>query len=83
MEKVFYNLIENSLRHGGHVTRMDFALQETEGGLVLTYADNGVGIAADEKGRLFERGFGRHAGLGLFLSRKFLSITGITITETC
>jgi signal transduction histidine kinase len=27
-------------------------------------------------------GFGRHTGLGLFLSREILSITGITITET-
>ena len=28
------------------------------------------------------RGFGEHTGLGLFLSREILSITGITIAET-
>ncbi|PKL57911.1 MAG: sensor histidine kinase, partial [Methanomicrobiales archaeon HGW-Methanomicrobiales-5] len=28
------------------------------------------------------RGFGKHTGLGLFLSREILSITGISITET-
>jgi signal transduction histidine kinase len=30
---------------------------------------------------LFTKGFGKHTGLGLYLSREILSITGITITE--
>jgi signal transduction histidine kinase len=33
------------------------------------------------KERLFTRGFGNNHGLGLFLSRDILSITGIGITE--
>ncbi|MDD1694555.1 MAG: ATP-binding protein, partial [Methanoregula sp.] len=41
----------------------------------------GAGIAVEDKKRLFERGFGHHTGLGLFLSREILAITGITITE--
>jgi PAS domain S-box-containing protein len=82
MEKVFCNLIENSLRYGEHVTSLDFSVRETEHGLLLTYADNGVGIPAEDKGRLFRKEFGKHTGLGLFLSREILSITGITITET-
>jgi len=79
--KVFYNLMENSLRHGDHVTRMDFSVQESEKGLILIYRDNGVGISAEDKKKLFHQGFGKHTGLGLFLSREILSITGITITE--
>jgi signal transduction histidine kinase len=31
--------------------------------------------------RIFERGYGKNTGLGLFLSREILAITGITITE--
>jgi signal transduction histidine kinase len=31
--------------------------------------------------RIFEQGFGKNTGLGLFLSREILAITGITITE--
>jgi signal transduction histidine kinase len=81
MEKVFYNLMENSLRHGEHVTRMEFSLRQTEGGLILAYRDNGVGITEEDKKKLFRKGFGKHTGLGLFLSREILSITGITITE--
>ena len=81
IEKVFYNLMENSLRHGERVTRMDFSSRESENGLVLTYCDNGAGISDADKKRLFQKGFGKHTGLGLFLSREILAITGITITE--
>jgi PAS domain S-box-containing protein len=80
--KVFFNLMENSLRHGGQVTEMAFASHESEKGLVITYRDNGGGISAEDREKLFQRGFGKHTGLGLFLSREILAITGITITET-
>ena len=80
--KVFYNLMENSLRHGGHMTRIGFFVQETGDGATITYQDDGIGIALENKSKLFTRGFGKRTGLGLFLSREILSITGISITET-
>ena len=79
--KVFYNLIENSLRHGKQVTALVLSAHGIPDGLVITYRDNGIGIATEDKGKLFRRGFGKHTGLGLFLSQEILSITGITITE--
>jgi signal transduction histidine kinase len=79
--KVFFNLMENSLRHGERVTRVEFSSRESEAGLVITYRDNGTGITAEDKKKLFQKGFGKHTGLGLFLSREILAITGITITE--
>ncbi len=57
------------------------SLQTGEGG-VLEYSDNGVGISPEDKAHLFTRGFGKHTGLGLFLSREILSITGITMRES-
>jgi signal transduction histidine kinase len=80
--KVFFNLMENSLRHGEHVTEVAFSARESEAGLVITYRDNGVGITAEDKTKLFRKGFGKHTGLGLFLSQEILAITNITITET-
>jgi len=80
--KVFFNLMENSLRHGERVTEIAFTCSESEKGLVITYCDNGVGISPEDKKKLFQRGFGKHTGLGLFLTREILAITGITITET-
>lgn len=82
-EKVFYNLIDNVLRYGGdQMTVIRISSQLSEGYLTLVCEDNGTGIAVDDKKRLFTQGFGKHTGLGLFLSREILSITGITITET-
>ena len=82
IEKVFYTLMENSLRHGVHVTQMDYSLRETTDDLIIIYCDDGVGIAIEDKKKLFLKGFGKHTGLGLFLSKEILSITGITISET-
>lgn len=81
IEKVFYNLMENSLRHGEHVSTVHFSYLGNDDGLVISYRDNGVGISMENKKNLFEKGFGENTGLGLFLSREILSITGITITE--
>lgn len=82
-ERVLYNLMDNSLKHGGgSMTAIRITSRETGGGLVVACEDNGEGIAHEDKARLFERGFGKNTGLGLFLSREILSITGITITET-
>jgi len=82
-EKVFYNLIDNALRYGGRtMTTIRIRGEESGEGLVLSCEDDGDGISFDDKKHLFEKGFGRHTGLGLFLVQEILSITGITITET-
>jgi signal transduction histidine kinase len=80
--KVIFNLMENSLRHGEHVTRIGISFHETDDGAVLVYEDNGIGISQHDKQYLFQKGFGRHTGLGLFLSQEILAITGLTIRET-
>jgi len=82
IRKVFYNLIDNALRHGDHVTRMVFFTQKTPDGLLVICEDNGVGIPPQDKDQIFTKGFGRDSGLGLFLIREILAITKITIRET-
>jgi PAS domain S-box-containing protein len=83
LEKVFYNLIDNTLRYGGEkLTAMNLSFRAEGISLVLIFEDDGDGVAFTDKPRLFEKGFGRNTGLGLFLSREILSITGITIAET-
>ena len=82
LEKVFYNLIDNSLRHGGErMTSIRVTTLKEKRHLVISVEDDGVGISAQDKKRLFTKGFGTHTGLGLYLSREILSITGMTITE--
>lgn len=79
--KVFYNLFENSTRHGGSVTRIMVTAEETETNLVILISDNGSGIPNTDKPQIFKRGYGKNTGLGLFLVREILSITDITINE--
>jgi len=82
-EKIFYNLIDNSLKYGGEKLRtIRISSQERDDSLIITCQDDGVGIAEEDRAHLFERGFGKHTGFGLFLSREILSITGISIRET-
>jgi|WetSurMetagenome_2_1015567.scaffolds.fasta_scaffold00208_20 signal transduction histidine kinase len=83
LEKVFLNLADNSRRHGEHVRQISISqVPSTEDSLVIAYEDDGGGVPPADKERIFEKGFGRHTGLGLFLSREILAITGLTIRET-
>jgi signal transduction histidine kinase len=79
--KVFYNLLDNTLRHGGKITSVRISAEKSDNGLLIVYEDDGVGIPAKEKESIFLRGKGKNTGLGLFLIREILSITGITIRE--
>ena len=81
IERVFYNIFDNAVRHGEHVTLINITVQESESGLKLYIDDNGAGIAEGDKEKIFFRGYGKNTGLGLFLVREILSITEITIKE--
>lgn len=81
IEKVFYNLMENSVRHGGNVRRVWFTTELVGGDLIIRYCDDGKGIPDDKKDAIFNREYFQHSGFGLFLSREILAITGIRIRE--
>lgn len=83
LKKVFENLLDNTLRHGGD-TVSGIELEGNVHGeeFRLIWSDNGSGIDPGEKEKIFERGYGKNTGLGLFMIREILAITGITIEET-
>jgi len=82
LHKVISNLMENTVRHGETATAIRFWCEQQGETLVLLCSDDGVGVPLGDKEKIFRRGFGNHTGLGLFLSREILSITGITIRES-
>jgi PAS domain S-box-containing protein len=83
LEKAIYNIIDNSLRHGGpNLTIITLTAKPGDTDLSLTYEDNGIGISDADRENLFHYGHGKHTGLGLFLSREILSITGMSIIES-
>lgn len=73
--KVFHNLIDNSLRHGGSVRRMGVHVERSGENILIVHTDDGQGIGEEEKRMLFREGHGKDHGLGLFLSREILDIT--------
>ena len=81
-EKVFYNLFENAFRHAETLKKITVSVRESDPGLVIAVEDDGKGIPPENKEKIFNRGFGSNTGLGLYLSREILDITGITIRET-
>jgi len=80
-EKIPYNLIDNSIRYGEHVTRIRIYTEPAGDSMKFIIEDDGIGISYEDKKYLFQKGFGKHTGFGLFLSKEILAITGMTITE--
>lgn len=81
-EKVFYNLLENSVRHGENVNKIVITSNETDEGLDIIIGDDGVGIPDEQKEKIFNREYYKNTGFGLFLSREILAITNLEISET-
>jgi PAS domain S-box-containing protein len=82
VDRVFSNLLENSLRYGEKVTSIRLYYDQTPDGLTIIYEDNGIGIKKEDKEKIFRRGSGKRSGFGLFFSREILSLTGITMKES-
>ena len=82
LERVFYNIVANAVEHGNRVSVVRLSSLEVPDGLLIRIDDDGIGIPSHDKETIFQRGFGKNTGLGLFLSREILSITNITIKES-
>jgi PAS domain S-box-containing protein len=82
LEKVFYTLIENAIRHGKKVTEIVFSCRELENGLVVICEDDGEGIPTDHKKDIFNQKYFQHTGYGLYLTTTILKITGISVSES-
>jgi len=81
LRQVFYNLIDNSLKYGKTLTQIRLHCKPAGGFKRLIYEDDGVGISPSDKANLFEEGYGKGTGFGLYLIRKICTSYGWTITE--
>ncbi|MDD1717057.1 MAG: ATP-binding protein [Methanoregulaceae archaeon] len=78
---VLTHLVENSLRHGATVKNIVITYHETPDGLDLSVRDDGTGIPKELKERIFEYDSGGRAGIGLFICRQIIEVTGMTLRE--
>ena len=82
VDRVFSILLDNTRRHGEKATKVKVWHVIAGDALTIVYEDDGVGIPPQDKERIFEQGFGKDSGLGLFLARQVLEVTGMTMQET-
>lgn len=91
LTQLFANLVENALRHCPPGTEIALALAERDNRIVATVSDNGPGIPAEERERVFQRLYRLDSsrstpgsGLGLSLVRAIADLHGASITlEDC
>ena len=81
LRQVIYNLIDNTLKYGEKVTSIKLYYKKEADNLLLIYEDNGVGIAEEDKSRLFEKGFGKGTGIGLYMIKRIIEGYGWVIEE--
>ena len=84
VKQILFNLLSNAVKFTPDGGRIEVRVARSDGEIVVSVRDTGVGIAAADRDRLFEefrqvRGTGRAhegTGLGLALSRKFVELHG-------
>ena len=84
LRQLYYNLIDNSIKHGKGVTKIRVYYETADQDkLNLIYEDNGVGVSVQDKPMLFKEGFSTAgtSGYGLYLIRKMIEAYGWTIQE--
>ena len=89
IQQVIYNLVDNAVKYSRDWGRVEVSLRRDGDWVVLTVADNGVGIPVEDLPRIFERFYrvdkarSREAGgtgLGLAIVRETLNRRKATIT---
>ncbi len=84
LRQLFYNLIDNTIKHSIKATTINVYYEENNSGtLKIKYDDDGVGISTENKKHLYEAGFstGTSTGYGLYFSKKMIDIYGWSIQE--
>ena len=84
LRQIFYNLIDNSCKHGGEVTQIKLYYESLGDQIKLYFEDDGVGVPVENKVKIFSEGFSTSngTGLGLPLIKKMMEFYGWSIQET-
>jgi len=83
------NLAENAIRHAGHGARFELSVERVGDSVVLTGADDGIGVAEHALERIFERFYrgdgarsSRGTGLGLAIVKHVVAAAGGDVEAT-
>ena len=81
-------LISNSVKYRGEGLELTFEAYETQGQVVLSISDNGIGIPLQDRKRVFDKGFtgengrrfAKSTGIGLYVCKKLCDKMHMGIT---
>jgi two-component system phosphate regulon sensor histidine kinase PhoR len=85
IRQALHNLLDNAVKYGGEPKRVSVRLARVEGGAEITVSDNGIGLAAADRDRIFESFYRtpeavRHdpkgVGLGLMIVKHIMDAHG-------
>ena len=80
---VVNNLLENAIKYSEPQTEIVVTLEDTTAHVILSVADHGIGIPADERQKIFEKFYRighentrktKGTGLGLYIIKRFVEI---------
>jgi signal transduction histidine kinase len=83
IRQVFSNLLENALKYSPDNSKVLISTEESNGYLIVQFADQGLGIPSDELGNIFMKFYRskdakssiiKGSGLGLYLARYFVGL---------
>lgn len=85
LTQVFSRLVDNAIKYTKEGGEINIGFAKTDNHLVVSIADNGIGIPKDEQAALFSKFFRASnasvmypnaSGLGLFISQKIIEVHG-------
>jgi PAS domain S-box-containing protein len=81
-KNVLSHIAGNAFRHGVTIQNLVVSYHESADGLDLIIEDDGIGIPVEKKQTIFNYDAGGHSGIGLFVCRQIIAVTGMTLAET-
>jgi signal transduction histidine kinase len=81
LRQLLYNLMDNTLKYGEKTTLIRLSCKKDGSSMLLIYEDDGVGMTDEVRSHLFEKGFGKGTGFGLYMIKRIIEAYGWTIEE--
>jgi len=81
LEFIWWNFLANALQHAGESPQIEFGWREETGKILFWISDNGPGVSADKRGKLYQPFDSLHEpdsgrGLGLSVVRRLVELQG-------
>ncbi len=81
LRQLLYNLMDNTIKYGEKTTLIRLYCKKDAESMLLIYEDDGNGMTDEVRSHLFEKGFGKGTGFGLYMIKRIIETYGWNIEE--